>query len=706
MDCNSLFISTFDPRTKLIHAVFGILDGKQINIDDFPPIPLEPEGQGTQSQVIHIKNSLIIDDLQAQLNTASTRYYYDEDGNFIERETIAEGEKITRSAIIIPIILDNQVVGVVQIFSYRLGAYTLEQLNIAEAIVSHIAVARQNAQLYQQAHMEIAERTRAEARLIQQTQELKLNNQKMELLYRVTGSLFTSTPFDIKGLGQNIVDTIVKELGKPICYLYLLEEQSNQLISLAVSGQNSARNQKIALSEPGLIPNAVRSKQLTYASDVHSHLDYVARDQGTQSELVIPLKIGERVIGAIDIQSYEQDDFTADEEQLLLLFANQAAIVLENSNLISEAKMRISRLNSLRTIDHAISASLDLSVTTKVILTQIIEQLGVDAVDLLRFDTSSKSLNFVGSRGFRTSALKYTDLRLGQGLAGKAASNRQILRITNLNEQVELFKASPLLKDEGFCEYIGVPLIAKGMVKGLVEIFNRSPIATDEAWDNFLLTLVDQAAIAIDNIEMFDNLQKSNIELTQAYNNTIEGWSRALDLRDKETEGHTMRVANMAIRLARSFSLGEGELVNLRWGALLHDIGKMGIPDNILLKPGPLTDEEWKVMRSHPRMAYDMLSPIQYLRSALDVPYCHHEKWDGTGYPRSLKGEQIPLSARIFALVDVWDALLSDRPYRPAWTVEKTLAHIQSQAGQQFDPKVVETFLRIKETFLSTDLVS
>ena len=706
MDCNSLFISTFDPRTKLIHAVFGILDGKQINIDDFPPIPLEPEGQGTQSQVIHIKDSLIIDDLQAQLNTASTRYYYDENGNFIEREAIAEGEKITRSAIMVPIVLDNLVAGVVQILSYRLGAYTIEELHIAEAIVSQIAVASQNAQLYQQAQMEIAERTRAEATLIQQTQELTLSNEKMELLYRVSGSLFTSTLFDIKGLGQNIVDTIVKELEKPICYLYLLEEQSNQLKSLAASGQNSARNQKIALSGPGLIPNAVRSKQLTYTSDVHSHLDYVACDQATQSELVIPLKIGERVIGAIDIQSYEQDDFTADEEQLLLLFANQAAIMLENSNLISEAKIQVSRLNSLHAIDQAISASLDLRVTTKVILTQIIEQLGVDAADLLRFNASSKRLNFVGSHGFRTSALKYTDLHLGQGLAGKAASNRHILRITNLNEQVELFKASPLLKDEGFCEYIGVPLIAKGMVKGLVEIFNRSPKATDEAWENFLLTLADQAAIAIDNIDMFDNLQKSNIELTQAYNNTIEGWSRALDLRDKETEGHTMRVAEMALRLARAFSLGEEELVYIRWGALLHDIGKMGIPDNILLKPGPLTDEEWVIMRNHPRLSFNMLSPIQYLRSALDIPYCHHEKWDGTGYPRGLKGEQIPLAARIFALADVWDALLSDRPYRPAWTVKKTLAHIQSQTGQHFDPKVVETFLRIKDAFLSADLVS
>ena len=189
------------------------------------------------------------------------------------------------------------------------------------------------------------------------------------------------------------------------------------------------------------------------------------------------------------------------------------------------------------------------------------------------------------------------------------------------------------------------------------------------------------------------SLQRSNSELNMAYGATIEGWSHALDLRDKETEGHTQRVTEMTMKLARAFGLSDAELVNVRHGALLHDIGKMGVPDNILLKPGKLTEEEWIQMRMHPVYAQDLLSPIAYLHGALDIPYCHHEKWDGTGYPRGLKGEQIPLTARIFAIVDVWDALTSDRPYRKAWSKEETAAHIKSGSGTHFDPQVVKVFL-------------
>lgn len=166
-------------------------------------------------------------------------------------------------------------------------------------------------------------------------------------------------------------------------------------------------------------------------------------------------------------------------------------------------------------------------------------------------------------------------------------------------------------------------------------------------------------------------------------------------MRDKETEGHTLRVTEMTLQLAHNMGINEAELVHVRRGALLHDIGKMGIPDSILLKPASLNDEEMETMRKHPAFAYEMLSPITFLRQSLNIPYCHHEKWDGTGYPRGLKGEQIPLEARIFAVVDVWDALRSDRPYRPAWSEEKALEYIREQSGKHFDPKVVETFLKI-----------
>lgn len=184
-------------------------------------------------------------------------------------------------------------------------------------------------------------------------------------------------------------------------------------------------------------------------------------------------------------------------------------------------------------------------------------------------------------------------------------------------------------------------------------------------------------------------------ELLIAYDKTIEGWTRALDLRDKETEGHTERVTEMTIQLARIAGFNEETLKHIWRGGLLHDVGKLGIPDAILLKPDKLTVEEWDIMRLHPVYAYDWLSHIEYIQPALDIPFCHHERWDGTGYPRGLKGEEIPLTARLFAIVDVWDALTSDRPYRKALTPEETWEHIKSQNGKLFDPQVFDLFSNV-----------
>ena len=231
----------------------------------------------------------------------------------------------------------------------------------------------------------------------------------------------------------------------------------------------------------------------------------------------------------------------------------------------------------------------------------------------------------------------------------------------------------------------------------MLEVFCRTSLTPDADWFDFLQSLTVQAAIAIDNASLFDDLQHSNAELNLAYDTTIEGWSRALDLRDEGTEGHTERVSEMTERLARALGVDESDLVHIHRGALLHDMGKMGIPDSILLKRGKLTEPEWEIMRRHPVYAHEMLSHIIYLQHSLDIPYCHHEKWDGTGYPRGLKGEEIPLAARIFAVVDVWDATTSDRPYRMAWTKDKAMKYILEESGKYFDPHIVTVFLSLIE---------
>lgn len=356
---------------------------------------------------------------------------------------------------------------------------------------------------------------------------------------------------------------------------------------------------------------------------------------------------------------------------------------------------QMEQLSALRNIDQAIMSNIDLHFTLNVITSEVSKQLEVDAVDILLLDAETGMLGYAAGTGFRTPTIQTSRVPIGQSHAGRVARDGRLVKIDNLGEMTQDPLFAALFAQENFIFYCGVPLIAKGKTKGVLEVFHRAPRQPRRDWLDFLHLLAGQAAIAIDNATLFENLQQTNEELVRAYDTTIEGWSRALDLRDRETEGHTRRVTEMTLALADNFGFDEQELVHMRRGALLHDIGKMGVPDSILLKPGSLTPVEWTIMRQHPRYAYELLRPIIFLVHSLDIPYCHHEKWDGSGYPRGLKGEETPLAARLFAVVDVWDALISDRPYRPAWSRDQALSYIREQAGHHFDPHAVEAFFEM-----------
>ncbi len=386
--------------------------------------------------------------------------------------------------------------------------------------------------------------------------------------------------------------------------------------------------------------------------------------------------------------------YSSSEVRLLTAIGEMVGNALRRARLYDQALKRMQHLQTLHSIDTAISANLDLAVILEVLLTQGIPQLDVDAACVLLLNPHTHMLEYAAGKGFRTKQINSTRLRLGDGLPGQVALNRQVLHVPNLIQSNTLSRK--YLLDEGFISYVAAPLIAKGQLQGVLETFNRGPMAVGEEEIGFLETLAIQAAIAIDTSQLFSDLQRSNFELEMAYDATIEGWSRALELRDQETEGHTLRVTDMTVRLAQEIGVRGSELIHFRRGSLLHDIGKMGVPDRILLKPDKLMDDEWEIMKQHTVYAFEMLWPIEFLRHAIDIPYCHHERWDGTGYPRQLIGDQIPLSARLFAVADVWDALTSDRPYRKAWTEEKALDYILKNKGKHFDPQVVELFLGLR----------
>ena len=353
---------------------------------------------------------------------------------------------------------------------------------------------------------------------------------------------------------------------------------------------------------------------------------------------------------------------------------------------------QVRRFQALREIDTAIITGPDLQFTLGILLEQIMVQLNVDAAAILLHRAGSPLLEYGARRGFRTEAYLDTKMRLGEGFAGIVALTQQTIHIPDLSLDPGMGVQPLPIEAEGFKVYYGIPLIAKGQVKGVLEVFLRAPRSIDLERLEFLEALAGQAAIAIDNSSLFDQLQDSNVELSIAYDATLEGWAKALELRDRETVGHAHRVIEMTLRVADRIGIRGESLLHIRRGALLHDIGKMGIPDSILLKPGPLTPDEWVIMRQHPAHAYEMLKTIDYLSPALEIPYCHHERWDGNGYPRSLKGKNIPMAARIFAVVDVWDALTSDRPYRLAWPEHQALEYISRESGRHFDPEVVNAF--------------
>jgi len=414
-----------------------------------------------------------------------------------------------------------------------------------------------------------------------------------------------------------------------------------------------------------------------------------------ESGISLPLRDEEAIIGVMHLWFQRSHTFTEAEKSLLTAIADMAGNAVQRARLYEETQKRLRQISALHNIDTAINASVDLRITLRIILGNSARELGVDAAAIALLHPQSQTLEYVATHGFHSRTIEGVRLQPGEGLAWQAIIERQMVSLSGAGQ-----KKLDIFKEENFVSQFAVPLIAKGQVQGVLQVFHRSELRPSPEWSNFLSTLAGQAAVAVDNATLYEGLQRSNLELMLAYDATIEGWSRALDLRDRETEGHTQRVTELTINLARAMGMSEEQIMHIRRGALLHDIGKMGIPDNILFKQGELTKKEQEMMRKHPQFAYDMLSPIEYLRPALDIPYCHHEKWDGSGYPRGLKGKNIPLAARLFAVVDVYDAVTSDRPYRKAWSHEEAIEYIRQEAGTHFDPQVVQAFLKIIPSLL------
>ncbi|GAB4502728.1 MAG: hypothetical protein Fur0035_22830 [Anaerolineales bacterium] len=668
---STVYLSHYNQETKTIRAVYGLHDGQPVDVDSLPPMPLAPPGGGIQSEAILTGRPFIAPDLRAIFRKRKTPVV-----------KVGTPGPDTRSALAVPMLAHGNVIGVLQLQSYQRDHYSESDGELL-GLAANAAAAVENARLY----AEISAHEQNLLELNQLGRELAATfdlNEIYRAAYRHAARFMDCANFAIDFFDEEsqtlrnqflVVDG--KELQTPLPPLKFDPAH-------AEAGRARAIFSAAPLRQTGLAQLLQTSGALR-----------VGDERPPDSALYAPMLVEGKVIGLIEAQSYQPSAYNEMHSQLLAAIGSQLGLSIEGARLFAQTQKRLEQISALRAIDNAISSSASMNVTLTVLLEYVRSQLQVDAADILLLNEKTLTLEYAEGAGFYSDAIRRTTLRLGEGLAGRAVAESRPVLIPDLAQSGSGFIRHELQHAESFQAYACVPLVTKGEVKGVLEVFQRSKLSADDEWSAFLEMLAGQAAIAVENTRLFDGLQRSNQELIAAYDVTIEGWSQALELRDEDTEGHSRRVTDLALDLARALGVRGEQLTHMRRGGLLHDIGKLGVPDSILHKPGPLTPEEWQQMRQHPVLAHQLLSKIPYLAPAIDIPYCHHEKWDGSGYPRGLKGEQIPLAARIFAISDVFDALTSDRVYRKALSRQDALEYIREQAGKHFAPRAVEVFLRL-----------
>lgn len=494
---------------------------------------------------------------------------------------------------------------------------------------------------------------------------------------------------DLRGLATMIVTTLIEQFKLADCGLMLLRDGA--LIRLVRAGpQAITASGDLRLEGPGLVPAAARTGHPVYAEDVHTDPRYIEGEPQTQSELAVPLLVNGHVIGVLDFQSQQRAGFAENIQSRIARQTGQVALALDNAWRLAETEERLRRLLGLPDTmrDQAIQGDLHLDLALSLVLQATMTNLPLDAVAVLLLNPDTQRLEYQAGRGFRSPPVTLREATL------TSVPERPTLSLPALVRD-------GLMQSEGFLGHHACLLVIRGQVVGLLEVYHRQPFQPDAAWLNRLERVAAQAASAIEYAQrrvVFDHLPRSarsGSDLELAYDTTLEAWAQAVELHAQEAVGHTERVTQGALRLAQACGLSGATLPHLCHGALLHDLGTLGLPEHILLKPEPLTAAELALVHKHPVYAYEWLAPIAFLQPALDIPYCHHEKWDGTGYPRGLRGGNIPLTARVFAVVDAWDMLSSPPRFgaREAWPPEKVRAHLRAGAGTQFDPDLVDIFL-------------
>ncbi len=590
-----------------------------------------------------------------------------------------------RSEIAAPLILDDRIIGVLDAESVKAREFSREEVEYFLLFALHAASAIHNARV----HAELMRRSRT---LITQAERLRALNRMAKAL---------GTIYDTDILLEKILKKSQETLRIDACAVLLWEEDEGALRIRAARGYPSQTMAGFrGQAGVGITGEVLRSGQGRLVADVSAVPDYVPGIEGGRCEMAVPLMEGSRIYGVLDAESREPGAFDEADLELFCTFASHASVALQNAALVQDVEVkngllqqniqemealnselrdrareigdaneslrqRVEELSTLNAAGQAITASLDLdeTLTSIVGMTDVIVDASASAIKLM--DEDGAGLQVRASRG------TYVGVIEAQGDHECPAGGSRIQ----------------------------VPLQVGEQFIGVFEVCSDKADAFSDADRALLTTLASQAAIAIENARLYEKTQRTYFE-------TIRSLAQALEARDAYTRGHSERVTAYALHLAQTMGLEDDALDVVRYAGLLHDIGKIGISDAVLNKPGTLTQEDRRVIEAHPQFADNILAPIRFLQSALVAVYHHHERWDGTGYPDGLKGEGIPLAARIICVADAFDAMASSRPYRNAMSRAQAVEEIRKNAGSQFDPKVVDVFMQVVDHLQTSPAVS
>jgi PAS domain S-box-containing protein len=528
----------------------------------------------------------------------------------------------------------------------------------------------------------------------QAEQEIARRAEVFEVLYETTQSL------TILGDIQSLLGTIVSQaqtlLNTSAGGIYLYDPKKEVLEVIVATDSTIPVGTRLKLGE-GVAGRVAQSREPMIVGDYYLWEGRSSSYEGipVRAVLEVPMIFSGELIGVLVVHEVGESTrkFTEEESRLLWMFATQAASAVHETRQLEKIRRYLEELEMVNRLSTALRAARSIEEMLPILIDETLSILHTEAGCIWLYSPESEALNEIISRGWFT-GISEEPMILGEGIAGS-------VYISGESYQSPEFAKDPLSRAStrsqipagwgGVC----LPIKNTDEVIGVFFVATRLPRQMSDQEVRLFSTLAEIGGITINRMRLYEGTVQQAAELEAAYEATLQGWAKALEFRDQETEGHSRRIMEMTISLARAMGLGQEELTHIRRGVLLHDIGKMTVPDSILQKPGPLDENEWEIMRQHPVHAFELLRPITYLRPTLVIPFCHHEKWDGSGYPRGLKGEEIPLAARIFAVIDVWDALRSDRPYRRALPNEVALQYIKDQSGKHFDPQVVEAFLRV-----------